>query len=162
RKCGSNQPLASASSNRCSEPPPRRTSPAKRAILSAASAKRPSKPSPARAPAPSFWRSATASSRFAATAAAPQRDSSRSTASATIEWLAAQGSILLESRQLQQELDRRSRDAQEASHRKTQFLAAVSHDVRTPANAVNLAAEVIERSCGQPGFVQNLPELIAM
>jgi signal transduction histidine kinase/CheY-like chemotaxis protein len=60
-----------------------------------------------------------------------------------IEWLAAQGTLILEAIRLQNELDSRSRDAEAASVRKTRFLAAVSHDVRTPANAIGLLADLI-------------------
>ena len=49
---------------------------------------------------------------------------------------------------LQRELDLRRREAEEASVRKTRFLAAVSHDIRTPVNAINLMAEVIRRYAG--------------
>ncbi|MDB5387209.1 MAG: hypothetical protein JWM11_2855, partial [Planctomycetaceae bacterium] len=49
---------------------------------------------------------------------------------------------------LERELDLRRREAEEASVRKTRFLAAVSHDIRTPANAINLMAEIIRRIAG--------------
>ena len=51
---------------------------------------------------------------------------------------------------LQRELELRRREAEEASVRKTRFLAAVSHDIRTPANAINLMAEVIRMLAGDP------------
>ena len=51
-------------------------------------------------------------------------------------------------KELQRELELRRREAEEASVRKTRFLAAVSHDIRTPANAVNLMAEIIRRLAG--------------
>jgi signal transduction histidine kinase/response regulator RpfG family c-di-GMP phosphodiesterase len=79
----------------------------------------------------------------------------------TAEWLAAQGSLLLAAIGLQEELDRRSRDAEDASHRKTQFLAAVSHDVRTPANAINLMAEVLEQARSRPELAAEVPVMIA-
>ena len=48
-------------------------------------------------------------------------------------------------KQLQRELEIRRREAEEANVRKTRFLAAVSHDIRTPANAISLLAELIRR-----------------
>lgn len=44
------------------------------------------------------------------------------------------------------EPDRRRREAEEAAIRKSRFLAAVSHDIRTPVNAINLLAELIRRT----------------
>jgi len=76
-----------------------------------------------------------------------------------IEWLAAQSALVLESLHLQQELELRRRDAEEASIRKTRFLAAVSHDVRTPANAINLMAELIARASRDPSMASQLPQL---
>lgn len=60
---------------------------------------------------------------------------------------------------LQRELDLRRREAEEASLRKTRFLAAVSHDIRTPANAINLMAELIRRSAATPALAGQVPEL---
>ncbi|MDP9174313.1 MAG: ATP-binding protein [Planctomycetota bacterium] len=62
-------------------------------------------------------------------------------------------------KQLQQELDHRRRDAEEASTRKSRFLAAVSHDIRTPANAISLLAELIQRSASDPSMSDEIPEL---
>ncbi len=76
-----------------------------------------------------------------------------------VEWLAAQSSLLLEAAKLQQELDQRRREAEDASIRKTRFLAAVSHDVRTPANAISLLAELISRSAADPAYAAEVPEL---
>lgn len=53
---------------------------------------------------------------------------------------------------LQRELDLRRREAEEASVRKTRFLAAVSHDIRTPVNAINLMAEVLRRAADTPAL----------
>ena len=44
-----------------------------------------------------------------------------------------------------EELSRRRHEAEEASGRKTRLLNAVSHDIRNPANTINLIAEVIRR-----------------
>lgn len=62
-------------------------------------------------------------------------------------------------RRLQFELDRRRREAEEASVRKTRFLAAVSHDIRTPVNAINLMAELIGRVAASPELSGQIPEL---
>jgi signal transduction histidine kinase len=62
-------------------------------------------------------------------------------------------------KQLQHELEIRRREAEEASVRKTRFLAAVSHDIRTPVNAINLMAEVIRRMAANPGLVEQIPEM---
>jgi signal transduction histidine kinase len=60
---------------------------------------------------------------------------------------------------LQRELDTRRREAEEASVRKTCFLAAVSHDIRTPANAITLLAELIRRTAANPALASEVPEL---
>lgn len=62
-------------------------------------------------------------------------------------------------KQLQRELETRRREAEENSVRKTRFLAAVSHDIRTPVNAINLMAEVIRRYATDPAFAPQIPEL---
>ncbi len=63
-----------------------------------------------------------------------------------VEWLAAQIALVIEALDLHVELLQRRRQAEHESQRKTRFLAAVSHDVRTPANAINLMAELISRA----------------
>jgi signal transduction histidine kinase/ActR/RegA family two-component response regulator len=60
---------------------------------------------------------------------------------------------------LQRELELRRREAEEASVRKTRFLAAVSHDIRTPVNAINLLAELIRRVALNPALAGQIPEL---
>lgn len=60
---------------------------------------------------------------------------------------------------LQRELEQRRAEAEEASVRKTEFLAAVSHDIRTPANAITLLAELIRRSASSPQTAADVPEL---
>lgn len=60
---------------------------------------------------------------------------------------------------LQRELDVRRREAEEASVRKTRFLAAVSHDIRTPANAISLLAELIRRTASNPAMAADVPNL---
>lgn len=77
-----------------------------------------------------------------------------------IEWLAGQASIVLESSRQHRELEQRRHEAEEASERKTRFLSAVSHDVRTPANAIGLMADWIIRAAGDPTQRAQLPELV--
>lgn len=54
---------------------------------------------------------------------------------------------------LEHEIEARRRESEEASVRKTRFLAAVSHDIRTPANAIRLQAELIKRSADDPALI---------
>jgi signal transduction histidine kinase len=58
-----------------------------------------------------------------------------------------------------EELDRRRREAEEASSRKTRLLASVSHDIRTPANAINLLAEVLRRAADNPALAVQVPDM---
>lgn len=58
-----------------------------------------------------------------------------------------------------EELDRRRREAEEASGRKTRLLAAVSHDMRSPLNAINLTAEVIRLTGDDPALADKVPGL---
>jgi signal transduction histidine kinase/ActR/RegA family two-component response regulator len=67
-----------------------------------------------------------------------------------IEWLAAQCALALQAIEYQQEVVVKRREAEEASVQKTRFLAAVSHDVRTPANAISLLADLIEQAAAAP------------
>lgn len=60
---------------------------------------------------------------------------------------------------LEREIETRRHDAEMADARKTRFLAAVSHDVRTPANAIRLQAELIRRSAGDPARIDRVPRL---
>lgn len=60
---------------------------------------------------------------------------------------------------LLRELEIRRREAEETSQRKTRFLAAISHDIRTPVNAINLMAEVIRRYSSNPSVAAQIPEL---
>jgi signal transduction histidine kinase len=72
------------------------------------------------------------------------------------EALARQGEQL---RIANEELDRRRRVAEESSARKTRFLGAVSHDIRTPANAIGLLAELVQRTSADPRQIGEVPEL---
>jgi signal transduction histidine kinase len=60
---------------------------------------------------------------------------------------------------LLREIEMRRREAEEASLRKTRFLAAVSHDIRTPANAIKLMAEIIRRSAREPAMAGKIEDL---
>ncbi|MEO5617610.1 MAG: ATP-binding protein [Candidatus Eisenbacteria bacterium] len=60
---------------------------------------------------------------------------------------------------LLREVELRRREAEEASVRKTRFLAAVSHDIRTPANAINLTAELIRRAVENAELAKQMPEM---
>jgi PAS domain S-box-containing protein len=62
-------------------------------------------------------------------------------------------------KQLQREMETRRREAEEASVRKTRFLAAASHDIRTPANAISLLAELLKRSTDSPSMAAEIPQL---
>jgi PAS domain S-box-containing protein len=66
---------------------------------------------------------------------------------------------ITELKNLQRELEIRRREAEEASVRKTRFLAAVSHDIRTPANAISLMAELILRTSSNPAMVGQIPQM---
>ena len=60
---------------------------------------------------------------------------------------------------LQRELELRRREAEEASVRKTRFLASVSHDIRTPVNAINLMAELIKRTADDAVTARQIPAI---
>jgi signal transduction histidine kinase/uncharacterized membrane protein len=62
-------------------------------------------------------------------------------------------------RSLQQELERRRRQASDVSSRKGRFLAALAHDLRTPANAINLLAELLGKSVHDPTQTDEIPEV---
>jgi signal transduction histidine kinase len=86
--------------------------------------------------------------------AAPLRDRAGKINSALISFV-----DVTELRKLEAELERRRRDAEEASVRKSQFLAAASHDIRTPANALGLLAELLQRSASEPSMASEIPQL---
>lgn len=58
-----------------------------------------------------------------------------------------------------QGLERRRRELEDISNRKSQMLAAVSHDVRSPVQAITLMAEVIRRTSEKPDQLAKIPEL---
>jgi signal transduction histidine kinase/CheY-like chemotaxis protein len=76
-----------------------------------------------------------------------------------VEWLAAQTALSMQAMAQQRELELRRREAEDASIQKTRFLAAVSHDVRTPANAISLMADLIERGASDPAQLREMPQL---
>ena len=78
-----------------------------------------------------------------------------------LEWLSAQAALVLQTLKLREELDRRGREAEESSRQKTRFLAAVSHDVRNPANAISLMAELIHHAGADPQLAAEVPQLAA-
>jgi signal transduction histidine kinase len=71
--------------------------------------------------------------------------------------LAAQRRSLLEQNQ---ELDVLRRTAEEASGRKTQLLASVAHDIRTPLTTIDLINDVLLRGAGSSAFAAQLPDLV--
>lgn len=76
-----------------------------------------------------------------------------------VEWLAVQTAVGLQAIEFRRELEQKRNDAEEASIQKTRFLAAVSHDIRNPVNAISLLAEVIERCSQDPAKADKIPEL---
>ena len=71
--------------------------------------------------------------------------------------LAAQRQSLIEHNR---ELDSLRRLAEEASGRKTQLLASVSHDIRSPLTTIDLIADLILRSADNPKLAAQLPDLV--
>ena len=102
------------------------------------------------------WRSLLPTGRRIAllTNAAPVRDAAGKPTGAVAAFV-----DITPQKELQRELDTRRREAEEASVRKTRFLAAVSHDIRTPANAITLLAELIRRTASNPALAAEVPEL---
>ncbi|HEX3357422.1 MAG TPA: PAS domain-containing sensor histidine kinase [Tepidisphaeraceae bacterium] len=66
---------------------------------------------------------------------------------------------ITEQKRMQAAIDQQRREAEQASQRKSRFLAAVSHDIRTPANAINLMAELLERSTVNPSPDADIAEI---
>jgi signal transduction histidine kinase len=58
-----------------------------------------------------------------------------------------------------EELERRRREAEEASSRKTQFLASVSHDIRTPLQTITLMADILCRAADKPDLTAQIPDV---
>jgi signal transduction histidine kinase len=78
-------------------------------------------------------------------------------------WIDAANAVEAQSLSLihqNEELDRLRRSAEEASGRKTQLLASVSHDIRTPLTTIDLIADLILRSADNPTLAAQLPDLV--
>jgi signal transduction histidine kinase len=73
-----------------------------------------------------------------------------------LDLLDAQGRAL---KAQNEELDRRRREAEEVSNRKTRFLASVSHDIRTPTHTISLMAEVLCRAASNPQLALQVPDI---
>lgn len=58
-----------------------------------------------------------------------------------------------------EELNRGRMEAEEASMRKTQMLASLSHDIRTPIQAISLLSELVGRTAERPELAARIPEL---
>jgi signal transduction histidine kinase len=58
-----------------------------------------------------------------------------------------------------EELERRRREAEEGSSRKTRYLASVSHDIRTPINTISLMAELLCRAADKPELASQIPDV---
>lgn len=55
------------------------------------------------------------------------------------------------------ELERRRRAVETISSRKTQMLASISHDIRTPIQSISLMAEIMRRTAQAPAAEASLP-----
>jgi signal transduction histidine kinase len=62
-------------------------------------------------------------------------------------------------REQNEELERRRREAEEASARKTTLLGFASHDIRTPVNNIKLMAEVIRLAATNQSLTARIPDL---
>lgn len=60
---------------------------------------------------------------------------------------------------LREEMRDRERVFDEASTQRSRFLSAVSHEIRTPANAINLLAELLRKSIVDPAQADEIPEI---
>jgi signal transduction histidine kinase len=60
---------------------------------------------------------------------------------------------------LREDMRDRERIFDEASTLRSRFLAAVSHEIRTPANAINLLAELLRKSVVDPAQADEIPEI---
>lgn len=76
---------------------------------------------------------------------------------AALDTMEAQSQLL---RQQNDELDRRRREAEEATRRKTRLLASASHDIRTPVYAIRLMTEVIGQAADDPALAAQIPILV--
>ena len=58
-----------------------------------------------------------------------------------------------------EELEHRRNEIEEISNRKTQMMASISHDIRSPIQAITLMAEVIRRTAERPDQAGKIPAL---
>lgn len=58
-----------------------------------------------------------------------------------------------------EELERQRVELQEVSMRKTQMLASLSHDIRTPIQAITLLSELMRRTAERPELAEKIPAL---
>jgi len=61
---------------------------------------------------------------------------------------------------LREELKKQGRNNDEAAYAKRRFLQAVSHDIRNPANAINLLVELLRKSASDPSQADEVPEIL--
>jgi signal transduction histidine kinase len=73
-----------------------------------------------------------------------------------VDVLEMQG-LALEERK--EEVDRHRREAEEASRRKTRLLAAVSHDIRAPIQAIGLMSEILCSAADHPELTVQMPDI---
>jgi signal transduction histidine kinase len=86
--------------------------------------------------------------------AAPIRDRSGAIAGAISAFVDV--SVL---KALREEMKDRERVADEASAQRGRFLSAVSHEIKTPINALNLLGELLRRSVTDPSQADEIPEI---
>jgi signal transduction histidine kinase len=58
-----------------------------------------------------------------------------------------------------EELERRRLELEQVSMRKTQMLASLSHDIRTPIQAITLLSELMRRTAERPELADRIPAL---
>ncbi len=77
-------------------------------------------------------------------------------------WARAMDKLVLRDRAIAEqnaELERRRAEAEDLSMRKTQMLASLSHDIRTPLQAITLLSELVRRTAERPELAGKIPEL---
>ena len=78
-------------------------------------------------------------------------------------WIIAANRLAAQRRSLidqNHELDLLRRAAEQASGRKTQLLASVAHDIRTPLTTIDLINDVMQRGAGNSALTAQLPDLV--
>src|SRR5690606_24864139 len=71
-----------------------------------------------------------------------------------LEWLSAQGGIMLQTLKSQQVLEEHAEALEAANHSKDRFLAMLSHELRTPLTPILAAAGVLETDARIPEDVR--------